>query len=616
MPNNALEMKTIDSLNTYHFVIPAYQRGYRWKPRQVEDLLNDIWEFSKKPDKKDGDFYCLQPIVVKEKESDTYEVIDGQQRLTTIFLILQCLNQDKTSKTFSIFYDTKGELQEIIGNEGDTIDNFHITTARQTIQNWFCKQCEPEDKHKPDGDCKKIFRTALREQTQVIWYEPEEIQGNNDQQNKIDLFSRLNRGKIPLTNSELIRALFIISTKDLPPEELNAYKIASEWDWIEQQLHNDDLWQWMMLGNKFKKDYPNRIEFLFDLIEEQDQGKANTDDQYSTFIMYNDWIQNKRVKKDDSAGKDQKKKGALVAEKWQEIKNLFYRFHEWHIDDELYHLVGFVLMKGIMGLNDKGEEKGLLYLGNSQKQSDLKRQLKQKLQEHFQSILKHKTLSELNFHEPNEKNSIQSILTFFAIHTDSKEGRRFNFRKFKFNSERKERIWSLEHINAQNQRELPEDQWRKWANNFNNDALKEILLKEDACCFEDLKQNFEKKLIELQGSVKEHEHTIANLALLEKTDNSSLSNCIFSEKRKKIIDFSQDDKHYIPTATKNVFTKQYASSGANIDLLKWDVPDCIDYHNAIAVTLGNYLGVKIAPIKPTTDTKESGDEQHSNRTRQ
>ncbi len=34
MSDNALEMKTIDSLNTYHFVIPAYQRGYRWKPHQ------------------------------------------------------------------------------------------------------------------------------------------------------------------------------------------------------------------------------------------------------------------------------------------------------------------------------------------------------------------------------------------------------------------------------------------------------------------------------------------------------------------------------------------------------------------------------------------------------
>jgi uncharacterized protein with ParB-like and HNH nuclease domain len=66
----------------YNFFIPAYQRGYRWDEEQVEDLLNDLLEFittSKSREEK----YCLQPIVVKQLVDGRYEVLDGQQRLTS-----------------------------------------------------------------------------------------------------------------------------------------------------------------------------------------------------------------------------------------------------------------------------------------------------------------------------------------------------------------------------------------------------------------------------------------------------------------------------------------------------------------------------------------------------
>ena len=82
-------------LNFYHllnycFNIPEYHRGYRSEKKQVEDLLNDLKDFiDKKSDKKE--FYCLQPIVVYKTDENSYDVIDGQQRLTTLYLILQAL---------------------------------------------------------------------------------------------------------------------------------------------------------------------------------------------------------------------------------------------------------------------------------------------------------------------------------------------------------------------------------------------------------------------------------------------------------------------------------------------------------------------------------------------
>lgn len=83
---NEIKLLSINEIIKEKFLIPSYQRGYRWEKRQVTELLDDIWEFSQQERKKD-EFYCLQPIVVK-KNGDKWEVIDGQQRLTTIYIIL------------------------------------------------------------------------------------------------------------------------------------------------------------------------------------------------------------------------------------------------------------------------------------------------------------------------------------------------------------------------------------------------------------------------------------------------------------------------------------------------------------------------------------------------
>ena len=85
--NESLRLRNINDLLKERFYIPSYQRGYRWDKAQIEDLLEDIWEFSRIGGKQEGEFYCLQPIIVKN-ESNKYLLIDGQQRLTTIYILL------------------------------------------------------------------------------------------------------------------------------------------------------------------------------------------------------------------------------------------------------------------------------------------------------------------------------------------------------------------------------------------------------------------------------------------------------------------------------------------------------------------------------------------------
>lgn len=99
---NTVGLKSIGSLlnGKNHFFIPAYQRGYRWRHKQIEELLSDFYSFTKR---NDGDYYCLQPVIVKpivknderwkkvfgdqeiEEDTNLWELVDGQQRLTSIF---------------------------------------------------------------------------------------------------------------------------------------------------------------------------------------------------------------------------------------------------------------------------------------------------------------------------------------------------------------------------------------------------------------------------------------------------------------------------------------------------------------------------------------------------
>ena len=232
-------------LNKYSFFIPAYQRGYRWSDKEVIDLLNDINDFIPRlVDEVTGEktWYCLQPIVVRPRENSEYEVIDGQQRLTTIFLIWHYLNQDfvekRRDKLFSLTYETRRNTQKFLGLLDDTntiddtnVDFYHISVAYKTINDWF----EKRDENFDQGD----FRSKFKFSSKIIWYESLE-------EDSIAIFTRINIGKIPLTNAELIKALFLNSSHfEKKAEEklrLKQLEIASEWDNIEHRLQDDRLW--------------------------------------------------------------------------------------------------------------------------------------------------------------------------------------------------------------------------------------------------------------------------------------------------------------------------------------------------------------------------------------
>lgn len=176
MATNNIELRSIRSLSGLNFFIPDYQRGYRWTNEQATQMLDDFKEFYKRveDDKvKIGEFYCLQPIVVRKKTwidgnntVEGYEVIDGQQRLTTIFIILKCIEQIcKTNfeefDLYKIKYETRLEynsqlfLEKINSSELDAnefIDFYYMKMVYNAVDAWF-------DRNKSlKLDCKHFVR--------------------------------------------------------------------------------------------------------------------------------------------------------------------------------------------------------------------------------------------------------------------------------------------------------------------------------------------------------------------------------------------------------------------------------------------------------------------------
>lgn len=515
-----LSTRSIHDLRLETFVVPSYQRGYRWKTQQVIDLLHDIGEFLTRDHEEDS-YYCLQPVIVR-KGDQGWVVIDGQQRLTTIYLILRFLNENP----FQLEYDTRVESSEFLEGVDNTsfekefnagnIDIHHFQQAMETIRNWFrgCKDRE-------------AWKKTFLNRTRVIWYAPDSVGGKILD---IDVFSRINSGKIPLTNSELIRALFIHHSGRSTNEEaahLQRNKIASEWDKIEQQLNKEEFWCFITLGNPFPdKAYPNHIDYLFDLIELR-EGQRLPGAPFSSFRMFSN-----RIAKVDS-----QKSWIIVEESWQDLKNLYYRFLEWSGDRTLYHLIGYVCHTKMLTCQELLESAGKM------RQSELVAHVKESiLRTLFDEGIREKVL---NVNYSDNKPEVSKILLLFniALAVNDQNSARFSFSKYTMEQ------WDIEHIQPQNP-----------------------------------KENADLDQIDLLG--EEHADFIGNLCLLDASTNRSYGNDSFQEKREKIR-LRIAKGVFIPQGTQSVFMKIQTTN--SLDMGSWQIVDAEGYREGMIKALEELL---------------------------
>ena len=570
-----LELKSISEILDKSFYIPAYQRGYRWSSRQVIDLLKDIWEFASKRQKQEGEFYCLQPIVVKRTDSK-YIVIDGQQRLTTLYIVLKYLEQ-KIEDDFYItsFYDLEYEtrnkenenssefLKKINNIKEDeskkNIDFYYMNNTFNVIKQWFT------DNKINKGDFLNILlkvniieenkqKIDIANNVRVIWYEI-------DDENEIDVFTRLNIGKIPLTNAELIKAIFLINTK----EENEKLLLASQWDEIEYKLQDNSFFAFVSKdfdkNNELK--YPTRIEFIFDLIANKSNLEINNlqkDDERRSYYIFNELI------KDNNTAKKY----------WDELKKYFRVFNEFYSNQKYYHLVGFLVHNGV-----KIVEIVENFMNNSKDNflNILKEKIKQKNQ------LKKKVFEELNYEE--DYDLVTRILFLFNVISTMKS----NHSRYPFNLHKSEK-WSLEHIHAQKSENITKIEDRKDLLKMQLTYIDDKTIKKDIEDLLELEKITEEQISDIENRVSKlftdkEIHTIDNLALLSRDDNSSLNNSIFPAKRDKIKELDKKGS-FIPICTKNVFLKYYSNDVK--EALKWNIEDRKYYLTEIKKTLNEYLG--------------------------
>jgi len=319
------------------FHIPRYQRGYRWTPTEVRRLLDDI------EDDRNGDScsgYSLQPICVSryiDRENE-WVVIDGQQRLTTIYLILQAGKKSMDSshkESFSLKYDTRQDIDdflldldpsktpvEVSETSEQAIERYYLQNALQTIIKWFS-----ERNNAPNFMCAFTAPQTEKKHVNLIRYD---TQATTEEEN-IRLFNRINSGKIPLTNAELIKALLL----NVGSEE-KQYQCAEEWNRIENEMEDDDFWYF--LSPDGDSIYETRMDLLFSSflsLKSNPDENSTTADKERLYIFYGIKA---IVDKQTSEGERM--------ELWHEIADHYARLREWYKDKEYFHRIGFLMQCG------------------------------------------------------------------------------------------------------------------------------------------------------------------------------------------------------------------------------------------------------------------------------
>lgn len=624
-------IRPIGDLLKENFYVPRYQRGYRWGKQEITELLDDILQYykaTKDRTNKVSKFYCLQPVVVKSKTwIDTngkalngWELIDGQQRLTSILLILNYLEDVRellergidiysidfeTRENCKIFFEKKSYKNVI---DESNVDFFHISKAFSYIKDWFEKE-----KNKVG-----VVETLLNADynVSIIWYEALEGKEKEENDSTIDLFTRLNDGKIPLTDAELIKALLLQAdhypTKDERYVKQRLFEIASEWDTIEATLQDEKMW--LFLNNT---DYnpSSKIDLIFKLLADKWNEYDNQEliqferidgkPKHYEFLVFDKYLAKKRVQHNLSVNPD---KDILdpINEVWKEIKDVFSRFYDWYDNHTLFHYLGFLLVF------EQDKEKLIKELFDLKiNKDDFVLSLKERIAKliKIKSVWREsgivKQLHQISYGE--EDAEIRKILTLFNIESlikHKKEDARFPFHLFK-----KEKITSIEHIHPQNPDNIDtnEDRARIWLsktkaslNYFTlNDYPQNETIINQISKINNLLTNYNKdkfkdiysETIELYNDItdfKEKElHTLYNLTLVDKDTNSMLNNFFFDVKRELL----KNNKlgRYIPICTQRAFCKYYSEKPK--DMIFWNDDDRKAYYASIEEVYNSFINL-------------------------
>lgn len=568
------------------FVIPAYQRGYRWGSAQAARFLDDFQEFAAGGAKT----FFLQPLVISAREGayETYELIDGQQRLTTLFLLDAALSRlrglHKSALRFELEYESRPGLKEFLAKLARGFEfppeyiesslDFHcLYEAWQSARAWLAGR-------EPAGG-PAAFHEKLLSRVKFLWHDA----GLDKSSTPAQKFIRINSGRIPLSDGELCRALFLMprnhdfsnefsggaekAEKNAPdgPRRLR-YKrlvtIGAEWDQMERALWDPAFWSFAG-GGKYKD--PVRMGLLLCLhngIPAEDAGERPCFEKYSAIF---------------------KERSQDAGQAWAGLLQSMERLQYWFQDNDYYHWIGY-----------------LTAMGGPEKLSCLLARARELEEDEFKSLLREEIRASLSQDGPpplddltfiNNYAMCKSVLFLFNIEysrTHQSHCPRFPFADFNLEA------CTIEHVFARNMESLAEAadrvQWIEEHAAFIREMEREPAALAGGGPFEpeeafirkkeELLSKAENALALIKGGKNkdmqadefnavsealssfierpedEEKHDLYNLALLDHDLNSYFKNSIFAIKQKKLRARLLEGSSFAPAATIALFMRHFA----------------------------------------------------------
>lgn len=645
MDNSIQQYAIGELLDGRYFYIPAYQRGYRWTEKQVGDLLRDLLCFAN-DSKMDGDFYCLQPIIARpitnvkkikelfksdsvEEQIDkgVWEIIDGQQRLTSIFLLYKYLvskkgwdaeilkEEEDGKELYHILYATREDSASFL--EGldlsilstnkefkKNIDYFHMSNAFKYIDEWIKTEGKQiNQRYKLGGSLDSVrnnlfsllngMRDTKSGSVQVLWYEIAEEKSKSS----IKEFQEINTGKIRLTDAELVKGLFLLNKNfEQSSKFIKQSTLAIEWEFIENTLHANNFWYFLQ---KKGCDMQNRIDLLFSLIYKKHKLASINEEEWDEHLKNIDKILNDnregaifRYYYDKFEGKQGDELQEEVSHAWKEVMTIFRMLDDWFNTPATYNYIGL--------LSQCGEDISRLIahydaMAEDSTQEDFISYLKERIRFYLRGVKKDEKGNIVTTYK--DRKNVYRVLLTLNIHLlniqNSKLDSDSDVYKFPFDVLNSQ-DWDIEHIDSFHTNALKKDELkREWIETAMRDR-QDCLSEQEKC---DISQEMEKKnydnVIDLlkknagEGEADEEtKNSIGNLTLLDAATNRSYGNSLFCTKRRIIIDRIRQGL-FVPIATQYIFSKFY--DDRNTNLSAWTKDDMDTYQKYIADNLKEYL---------------------------
>lgn len=562
------------------FIIPYLQRAYKWKEKQAKQMLEDFSEFLK----QEKTYYCMQPLAVVKIGDNKYELLDGQQRLTTLLILWRILFEDNKENTFYPYifeyerdssesntllnrYSFITESDEIKKGEHRNIDKYYMSKVYGAIKQYFDNPFDnPEEKEKKKNAFKKLLKGDGKH-ILFLWYEVNE-------EEKHTTFAHLNSGKIELTCSELIKAILLSDGNKVSSDNkglLDKSLVAAQYAEMEEAFNDDRLWYMLQTDEPLYNG--SRMDLLFNMVLNINRKAYEADPKAAFYKVY--------------AGR------ADLSRFWKDCRAYFVRIMDLYKNPYTYHYIGYLTYtEG----NNKIDDWVKAY-----KESGLKgciEQLKSKVRESISGLgdfekITYSDTSKATLRKIFILHNIQTILIHYEAIKKANLGLRFSYERFPFELLYSQK-WDIEHIASLTDNPLTKQKDRKdWIASAKADypeifAQRPELNNEIDLFEKDSKtERFTHIYNEIVGSAEsnspQNKDGLGNLVLLDRHTNRSYHNSLYKRKRKIILAASNIDNQnkeyqvtYIPRCTLNVFLKTY-NTGLDVKLGEWTQDDYDKY---------------------------------------